>query len=147
MQYLNNQCTLHQQNCLFGTATTGIYSMTFEEPLQTTWVVKGHMCRTSTPLADSDAHLPFNDLQIWYKVDLLHKWPASGLTGHDVVDVRLIMCPVSPKGLQLAWDDHPLVYIQRFDLVPQHFHFMESFWLNSYFDEEFYYTLSLQGAT
>ncbi|KAI6012907.1 hypothetical protein BKA83DRAFT_4130711 [Pisolithus microcarpus] len=44
-----------------------------------------------------DAHLPFSDLQVWYKVDVRHEWPASGLTGHTVVDVHLIMCPVSPR--------------------------------------------------
>ncbi|KAI6019436.1 hypothetical protein BKA83DRAFT_101581, partial [Pisolithus microcarpus] len=27
------------------------------------------------------------------------------------------------------------------------FHSTQSFWLNSYFDKEFYYALSLQGAT
>ncbi|KAI6016307.1 hypothetical protein BKA83DRAFT_4497934 [Pisolithus microcarpus] len=106
-----------------------------------------------------DTHLPFSDLQVWYKVhlqqksyhdssslepvftinahlpnhtckyghhntailqvDACHEWPASGLTGHTVVDVRLIMCPVSPRGLQLVWDDRLLVYVWWFDMVPQ----------------------------
>ncbi|KAI6029189.1 hypothetical protein BKA83DRAFT_4489153 [Pisolithus microcarpus] len=186
-----------------------------------------------------DAHLPFSDLQVWYKVclqqksyhnssslepvftinarlpdhtwkyghhdaailqvDAHHEWPASGLTGHTVVDVRLIMCPVSPRGLWLVWDDHLLVYVWQFDMVPQQqadvdlatrlhvlkqatraageflgdifpldqiksyahlvprfgeaadnrftstnsFHSAQSFWLNSYFDKEFYYALLL----
>ncbi|KIK28136.1 hypothetical protein PISMIDRAFT_7663, partial [Pisolithus microcarpus 441] len=186
-----------------------------------------------------DAHLPFSDLQVWYKVrlqqksyhdssslepvftinacppdctwkyghhdaailqvDAHHEWPASGLTGHTVVDVRLIMCPVSPRGLWLVWDDCLLVYVRQFDMVPQQqadvdlatrlhvlkqatrasgeflgdifpldqiksythlvprfgeaadnrftstnsFHSAQSFWLNSYFDKEFYYALSL----
>ncbi|KAI6013667.1 hypothetical protein BKA83DRAFT_4063152, partial [Pisolithus microcarpus] len=186
-----------------------------------------------------DTHLPFSDLQVWYKVrlqqksyhdssslepvftinarppdrtwkyghhdaailqvDACHEWPASGLTGHTVVDVRLIMCPVSPRGLRLVWDDRLLVYVRRFDMVPQQqadvdlatrlhvlkwatrasgeflgdifpldqiksyahlvprfgeaadnrftstnsFHSAQSFWLNSYFDKEFYYALSL----
>ncbi|KAI6001429.1 hypothetical protein EDD15DRAFT_2158658 [Pisolithus albus] len=185
------------------------------------------------------AHLPFSDLQVWYKVrlqqksyhdssslepvftinacppnrtwkygrhdaailqvDARHEWPASGLTGHTVVDVRLIMCPVSPRGLRLVWDDRLLVYVRRFDIVPQRqadvdlatglhvlkratrasgeflgdvlpldqiksyahlvprfgeaadnrftstngFHSAQSFWLNRYFDKEFYYALSL----
>ncbi|KAI6035957.1 hypothetical protein BKA83DRAFT_4040643 [Pisolithus microcarpus] len=106
-----------------------------------------------------DAHLPFRDLQIWYKVhlqqksyhdssslgpvftinahppdrtweygrhdaailqvDAHHEWPSSGLVGHAVVDVRLIMCPVSPKGIRLVWSDRFLVYVQRFDIVSQ----------------------------
>ncbi|KAI6096366.1 hypothetical protein F5141DRAFT_1220892 [Pisolithus sp. B1] len=106
-----------------------------------------------------DAHLPFSDLQVWYKVclqqksyhdssslepvftinafppnhtwkyghhnvaifqvDAHHEWPASGLTGHTVVNVCLIMYPISPRGLQLVWDDHLLVYVQWFDMVPQ----------------------------
>ncbi|KAI6017756.1 hypothetical protein BKA83DRAFT_4058994, partial [Pisolithus microcarpus] len=182
-----------------------------------------------------DAHLPFSDLQVWYKlhlqqksyhdssslepvftinacppnhtwkyghhdaailqVDARHEWPAS----HTVVDVHLIMCTVSPRGLWLVWDDRLLVYVQRFNMVPQQqadvdlatrlhvlkratcasgeflgdifpldqiksyahlvpcfgeatdnrftstnsFHSAQSFWLNSYFDKEFYYTLSL----
>ncbi|KAI6027167.1 hypothetical protein EDC04DRAFT_2605926 [Pisolithus marmoratus] len=106
-----------------------------------------------------DAHLPFADLQIWYKVhlqqksyhnsgslqpvftvnaqppdctwkygchdavilqvDVHHEWPSSSLTGHAVVDVHLIMCPLSPKGVQQVWDDHFLVYVWQFDIVPQ----------------------------
>ncbi|KIK18066.1 hypothetical protein PISMIDRAFT_14615 [Pisolithus microcarpus 441] len=185
------------------------------------------------------AHLPFSDLQVWYKVrlqqksyhdssslepvftinacppdrtwkyghhnaailqvDVRHEWPASGLTGHTVVDVCLIMCPVSPRGLRLVWDDRLLVYVRQFDMVPQQqadvdlatrlhvlkqatrasgeflgdifpldqiksyahlvphfgeatdnqftstnsFHSAQSFWLNSYFNKEFYYALSL----
>ncbi|KAI6124305.1 hypothetical protein EV401DRAFT_2068993 [Pisolithus croceorrhizus] len=186
-----------------------------------------------------DAHLPFSDLQVWYKVhlqqksyhdssslepvfkinahppdrtwkygchdmailqvDACHEWPASGLTGHTVVDVCLIMCPMSPRGLWLVWDDCLLVYVWQFDIVSQQqadvdlatglhilkwathalgehlgdifpldqiksyahlvphfgeaadnrftstnsFHSAQSFWLNSYFDKEFYYALSL----
>ncbi|KIK10807.1 hypothetical protein PISMIDRAFT_20082 [Pisolithus microcarpus 441] len=29
------------------------------------------------------------------------------------------MCPVSPRGLQLVWDDRLLVYVWQFDMVPQ----------------------------
>ncbi|KAI5980699.1 hypothetical protein EDD15DRAFT_2186749 [Pisolithus albus] len=186
-----------------------------------------------------DAHLPFKDLQIWYKVrlqqksyhdssslgpvftvnahppdrtwqygrhdaailqvDARHEWPSSSLTGHAIVDVRLIMCPLSPKGVRLIWGDRFLVYVRRFDIVPQQqtsvdwatglhilkratcvsgeflgdvfpldqiksyahlvprfgeaadvrltsmnsFHSTQSFWLNSYFDKDFYYTLAL----
>ncbi|KIK20935.1 hypothetical protein PISMIDRAFT_12681 [Pisolithus microcarpus 441] len=106
-----------------------------------------------------DAHPPFRDLQIWYKVhlqqksyhnssslgpmftinthppdhtweygchdaailqvDAHHEWPSSGLVGHAVVDVHLIMCPISPKGIWLVWSDRFLVYVQRFDIVSQ----------------------------
>ncbi|KIK12915.1 hypothetical protein PISMIDRAFT_18373 [Pisolithus microcarpus 441] len=53
------------------------------------------------------------------QVDAHHEWPSSGLVGHAVVDVRLIMCPISPKGIQLVWSDRFLVYVQQFDIVSQ----------------------------
>ncbi|KAI6130722.1 hypothetical protein EDD16DRAFT_1470087, partial [Pisolithus croceorrhizus] len=140
----------------------------------------------------------YHDVAI-LQVDACYEWPASGLTGHTVVDVHLIMCPISPRELQLVWDDYLLVYVWQFNIVPQqqadvdlatglhvlkwathalgehlgdifpldqiksythlvpHFgeaadyrftstnslHFAQSFWLNSYFDKEFYYALSL----
>ncbi|KAG6369260.1 hypothetical protein JVT61DRAFT_15532 [Boletus reticuloceps] len=186
----------------------------------------------------SDAHLPFNDLQIWYKVrvqqklyhdptsrapvfminahppdraweygrydaailqvDDRHEWPFSGLTGHSVVKVRLIMRPLPPRGQHHFWANHFLVYAQRYDTIRQQqgnvdratgmhalklaarssgeifsdvfpidqirsyahlvprfgevaddhlthtnsFHLAQSFWLNNYFDKEFYYAVS-----
>ncbi|KAI6037268.1 hypothetical protein BKA83DRAFT_4120792 [Pisolithus microcarpus] len=214
------------------TSPSSIPQPTSEEPLQTIWVMKDHMCGTSTPLANSgthlqmltshsvtfrfgtsslepmftiNAHLPDHTWKYGHhdavilQVDVHHEWPASGLTGHTAVDVHLIMCPISPRGLQLVWDDHLLVCVQRFDMVPQQqadvdlatrlhvlkrathalgeflgdifpldqiksyahlvpcfgeaadnrfmsthsFHSAQSFWLNSYFDKEFYYALSL----
>ncbi|KAI5989665.1 hypothetical protein EDD15DRAFT_2171128, partial [Pisolithus albus] len=174
------------------------------------------------------AHLPFSDLQVWYKVRLQQKsyhdssslepvftinacppqsymeMPSDSTlmiasVGHTVVDVRLIMCPISPRGLRLVWDDRLLVYVRQFNIVPQQqanvdlatglhvlkrvtctsgeflgdvlpldqiksyahlvphfgeaadnrftstngFHSAQSFWLNRYFDKEFYYALSL----
>ncbi|KAF8136962.1 hypothetical protein EV363DRAFT_1156554 [Boletus edulis] len=46
-------------------------------------------------------------------------WPSSGLQGHTVVNVRLIMCPASPKGLIGPFSNRFLMYAQRFDIVPQ----------------------------
>ncbi|KAI5984558.1 hypothetical protein EDC04DRAFT_3004327 [Pisolithus marmoratus] len=133
------------------------------------------------------------------QVDAHHEWPSSGLTGHAIVDVHLIMCPLSPKGMWQVWDDRFLVYVWQFNIVPQQqasvdratglhilkqmthesgeflgdifpldqiksyahlvprfgevadtqlmstnsFHSAQSFWLNHYFDKDFYYALSL----
>ncbi|KAF8130961.1 hypothetical protein EV363DRAFT_1398782 [Boletus edulis] len=46
-------------------------------------------------------------------------WPSSGLQGHSVVNVRLIMCPASPKGRVGPYSHQFLVYAQRFDIAPQ----------------------------
>ncbi|KAF8141813.1 hypothetical protein EV363DRAFT_1392225 [Boletus edulis] len=46
-------------------------------------------------------------------------WPSSSLQGHSVVNVRLIMCPASPKGRVGPYSHRFLVYAQRFDIVPQ----------------------------
>ncbi|KAF8130107.1 hypothetical protein EV363DRAFT_1399315 [Boletus edulis] len=189
--------------------------------------------------AHADVHLPFSEIQVWYKVRLQqklhhdrtsvgpvftinahpanhtweygrhdaailhidghHEWPSSGLTGHAIVEICLIMRPLSPRGCKITWDERFLVYAQQFDVAPQqrsqvdpatglhvlkratcasgallgdifpldqirsyahlvpHFgraadprltssnssHFSQSFWLNSYFDKEFYYAISL----
>jgi len=71
-----------------------------------------------------------------FTVDGTEQWPASGLKGnliyssvlfcsevqtlgHIVVEVRLIMLPVSPRGRMLPWAAHFLTYVQRLDIVPQ----------------------------
>ncbi|KAF8129620.1 hypothetical protein EV363DRAFT_1399916 [Boletus edulis] len=46
-------------------------------------------------------------------------WPSSGLQGHLVVNVRLIMCPASPKGRVGPYSHRFLVYTQHFNIVPQ----------------------------
>ncbi|KAF8419490.1 hypothetical protein L210DRAFT_3366672, partial [Boletus edulis BED1] len=188
--------------------------------------------------AHADVHLPFSEIQVWYKVRLQqklhhdrtsvgpvftinahpanhaweygrrdaailhidgrHEWPSSGLTGHAIVEICLIMRPLSPRGCKITWDERFLVYARRFDVAPQQrsqvdpatglhvlkratrasgallgdvfpldqirsyahlvprfgraadprltssnsSHFSQSFWLNSYFDKEFYYAIS-----
>ncbi|KAI6014163.1 hypothetical protein BKA83DRAFT_4062537 [Pisolithus microcarpus] len=178
-----------------------------------------------------DIPLPFEYLQIWYKVriqqrvyhdrastasaytihaqppnghwkygrydaailqvDEGHDWPDSGLTGHAVVEVRLIMRPRPPKGINVPWANRFLVYVRRFDVVNvepsthlhvlkravrasgsyfgdvfpldqissfahvvprfgetadkrltymNSFHASQSFYLNRYFDKDFFYT-------
>ncbi|KAF8425060.1 hypothetical protein L210DRAFT_3509335 [Boletus edulis BED1] len=71
-----------------------------------------HLGITSTvKRLPQDVPLPFNELRIWYKytpdqtwkyghysgallnVDEAHTWPSSGLAGHSIVLVRMIMCP------------------------------------------------------
>ncbi|KAG0700553.1 hypothetical protein DFH29DRAFT_983059 [Suillus ampliporus] len=54
-----------------------------------------------------------------YTVDGTEQWPASRLKGHVVVEVRLIMLPVSPPGRTLPWAAHFLTYVQHLDIVPQ----------------------------
>ncbi|KAF8546425.1 hypothetical protein OG21DRAFT_1491226 [Imleria badia] len=75
-----------------------------------------------------DVQLPFRDLQIWYKgqydfaimnTDQEFVWPSSSLQGHSVVNVRLIMCPASPKGRVGPYSHRFLVYAQHFDIAPQ----------------------------
>ncbi|KAF8424247.1 hypothetical protein L210DRAFT_3615138 [Boletus edulis BED1] len=53
------------------------------------------------------------------QVDPAHQWPLSGLMGHSVVLVRLIMCPARPKGGHTPWASRALVYVERLDVVPQ----------------------------
>ncbi|KAI6023675.1 hypothetical protein BKA83DRAFT_12174 [Pisolithus microcarpus] len=182
-------------------------------------------------LSAQDIPLPFEYLQIWYKVriqqrvyhdrastasaytihaqppnghwkygrydaailqvDEGHDWPDSGLTGHAVVEVRLIMHPHPPKGINVPWANRFLVYVWRFDVVNvepsmhlhvlkravrtsgsyfgdvfpldqissfahvvprfgetadkrltymNSFHASQSFYLNRYFDKDFFYT-------
>ncbi|KAI5984167.1 hypothetical protein EDD15DRAFT_2375560 [Pisolithus albus] len=54
-------------------------------------------------------------------VDDQWQWPSSGLQGHAIVHVHLIMCPVLPRGSSGVnrFSDHFLIYAQRFDIVPQ----------------------------
>ncbi|KAI6019041.1 hypothetical protein BKA83DRAFT_17080 [Pisolithus microcarpus] len=51
------------------------------------------------------------------QVDEGHDWPDSGLTGHAVVEVRLIMRPHPPQGTNVAWANCFLVYVQRLDII------------------------------
>ncbi|KAH7922142.1 hypothetical protein BV22DRAFT_1131678 [Leucogyrophana mollusca] len=52
-----------------------------------------------------------------------YKWPDSGLNGHTIVQLHLIMCPLTPKGHQALycgdWEDTFLAYIECFDIAPQ----------------------------
>ncbi|KAG1719526.1 hypothetical protein EDB19DRAFT_1918787 [Suillus lakei] len=54
-----------------------------------------------------------------FTVGSTEQWPASGLKGHVVVEVRLIMLPVSPPGRILPWAARFLTYVQCLDMVPQ----------------------------
>ncbi|KAG1737754.1 hypothetical protein EDB19DRAFT_1895748 [Suillus lakei] len=54
-----------------------------------------------------------------FTVDSTEQWPASGLKGHVVVEVCLIMLPVSPSGRTLPWAACFLTYVQHLDMVPQ----------------------------
>ncbi|KIM52852.1 hypothetical protein SCLCIDRAFT_140190, partial [Scleroderma citrinum Foug A] len=39
--------------------------------------------------------------------------------GHAVVQTHLIMCPVSPRGTVNPFANHFLIYVQRFNIIPQ----------------------------
>ncbi|KAI9570110.1 hypothetical protein HD554DRAFT_2246976 [Boletus coccyginus] len=54
-------------------------------------------------------------------IDDQWQWPSSGLQGHAIVNVRLIMCPATPKGCGGVGphSDRFLMYAQRLDILPQ----------------------------
>ncbi|KAG1747218.1 uncharacterized protein EDB91DRAFT_1235953 [Suillus paluster] len=50
------------------------------------------------------------------------QWPTSGLKGHAVVEVHLIMQPLPPQGTSTSsasWAARFLMYVQRLDVMPQ----------------------------
>ncbi|KAG2354119.1 hypothetical protein BDR07DRAFT_1382518 [Suillus spraguei] len=49
----------------------------------------------------------------------VEQWPASGLKGHTVVEVRLIMQPLPLQGKTTPWAGHFLTYVQHLDVVTQ----------------------------
>ncbi|KAG1796320.1 uncharacterized protein HD556DRAFT_1431393 [Suillus plorans] len=105
--------------------------------------------------AGSNTSLPFEKLQIWFKLQLQdtefhdtthmqpaqtlncippsdiwpfgrydtvivnnedgHSWPADGLRGHAIAQIRLIFCPIRKMNTQGAWKDRFLTYVQRFN--------------------------------
>ncbi|KAG1812038.1 hypothetical protein EV424DRAFT_1473622 [Suillus variegatus] len=106
--------------------------------------------------AGPDASLPFDKMQIWFKVQLQdmdihnasivqpaqtlncappcdlwtsgrydtvivnheegYSWPADGLHGHSIAQIRLIMRPIGKRGAEWLWKDHFLTYVKRFDI-------------------------------
>ncbi|KIK38770.1 hypothetical protein CY34DRAFT_25513 [Suillus luteus UH-Slu-Lm8-n1] len=46
-------------------------------------------------------------------------WPADGLRGHTVGEIRLILRPVGKAGTYWSWKDHFLAYVYRFNVIPQ----------------------------
>ncbi|KAG1857132.1 hypothetical protein F4604DRAFT_1590006, partial [Suillus subluteus] len=48
----------------------------------------------------------------------LNQWPASGLKGHTVVEVHLVMQPLPPRGKTTPWAAHFLTYVQCLDVIP-----------------------------
>ncbi|KAG2356903.1 hypothetical protein BDR07DRAFT_1380483 [Suillus spraguei] len=47
------------------------------------------------------------------------QWPVTGLKGHAVVEVHLIMQQVPPRGKTVPWAGHFLTYVQCLDVVTQ----------------------------
>ncbi|KAG2738995.1 hypothetical protein P692DRAFT_201730262 [Suillus brevipes Sb2] len=39
-------------------------------------------------------------------------WPKSGLTGHAICELHLIMCPMPRRGSRITWRDQYLCYVQ-----------------------------------
>ncbi|KAF9050530.1 hypothetical protein BJ165DRAFT_1342609 [Panaeolus papilionaceus] len=55
-------------------------------------------------------------------IDPSKQWPQSGLSGHIIADIRIIFQLVPPKNKPGCLGETPdrfLVYIQRYDIVPQ----------------------------
>ncbi|KAG6372731.1 hypothetical protein JVT61DRAFT_7505 [Boletus reticuloceps] len=52
-------------------------------------------------------------------VDEAQEWPSSGLAGHSVVLIRMIMCPAPPRKQTSLWANRFLVYAERLNIVPQ----------------------------
>ncbi|KAF8415444.1 hypothetical protein L210DRAFT_3431490 [Boletus edulis BED1] len=48
-----------------------------------------------------------------------HAWPSSGLAGHSVILVHMIMCPTARRRQTCSWTDRFLVYAERLDIVTQ----------------------------
>ncbi|KAG1788469.1 uncharacterized protein HD556DRAFT_1434027 [Suillus plorans] len=51
-----------------------------------------------------------------FKTDASHTWPNSGLSGHTVAQIRLIMRPIGKSSTRWLWKDQFLTYVQRFDI-------------------------------
>ncbi|KAG1899089.1 uncharacterized protein F5891DRAFT_1129043 [Suillus fuscotomentosus] len=91
------------------------------------------------------AILPFDKLQVWIKIHLQdmefhdpcrirpaqtlncappvivwteagYSWPTSGLSGHAVAQLRLIMHPIAKRGTPSTWKNQFLTYVQRFNI-------------------------------
>ncbi|KAG1843264.1 hypothetical protein DFJ58DRAFT_844372 [Suillus subalutaceus] len=82
--------------------------------------------------------LPFDQVPVWFKIRLQetefhnphgrydtviiqtssggHSWPASGLSGHSIAQIRLVIRPLGRRGAQWAWEDKFLTYVQRFNI-------------------------------
>ncbi|KAG2340004.1 hypothetical protein BDR05DRAFT_950787 [Suillus weaverae] len=70
--------------------------------------------------AGPTASLPFDKIQIWYDSVIVNNqlgclWPADGLCGHTVGQIRLIMHPVGKSNMDWLWKDCFLVYVYCFD--------------------------------
>ncbi|KAG2119808.1 uncharacterized protein F5147DRAFT_795944 [Suillus discolor] len=106
--------------------------------------------------AGPNAELPFDKLQVWFKICLQetdfhhahnihpaqtlncappsglwtlghydtviiqtnaeHSWPTSGLSGHCIAQIRLLIWPIGQCGKLWPWEDQFIVYVQRFDI-------------------------------
>ncbi|KAI6016994.1 hypothetical protein PISMIDRAFT_48131, partial [Pisolithus microcarpus 441] len=86
-----------------------------------------HDSSKTTPTCTVHAHPPDHLLKCgWYNAAIMNiddcwQWPSSGLQGHAMVHVHLIMCPSMPRGSNGInhFLNHFLMYTQCFDIVPQ----------------------------
>ncbi|KAI6020821.1 hypothetical protein BKA83DRAFT_4126747 [Pisolithus microcarpus] len=86
-----------------------------------------HDSSKTAPTFTVHAHPPDRSLKYgWYDTAIMNidnhwQWPSSGLQGHAVVHVHLIMCPSMPRGSNGInhFSNHFLMYTQHFDIVPQ----------------------------
>ncbi|KAG1879138.1 hypothetical protein F4604DRAFT_1880090 [Suillus subluteus] len=96
-------------------------------------------------LIDHPSTLPFDRVQVWHTVRLqevsfhdpciilpvqtLHasppcpeeyEWPQSGLRGHTICEVQLIICPMARRGSRITWRDQYLCYVHSMKVGAVH---------------------------
>ncbi|KAG0695794.1 hypothetical protein DFH29DRAFT_879790 [Suillus ampliporus] len=92
------------------------------------------------PLIDCPPILPFDRIQVWHStihaspsdpgwpkgqqdfvlvnVDRATQWPKSGLTGHAICELYLVIRPIPQRGSRIKWRDQYLCYVQCLNIGP-----------------------------
>ncbi|KAG0705579.1 hypothetical protein DFH29DRAFT_980830 [Suillus ampliporus] len=85
-------------------------------------------------LIDRPLNIPFERIQLWHtvcmqqvclhdpsdvaivNVDSVYDWPKSGLKGHAVCELQLIVRPIPRRGSHITWRDKYLCYVHSFKI-------------------------------
>ncbi|KAG1824986.1 hypothetical protein EV424DRAFT_1471865 [Suillus variegatus] len=51
-----------------------------------------------------------------FNINSAHDWPESGLMGHAVCELQLIMRPIPRRGSRITWHDRYLCYVRSFKI-------------------------------